>query len=116
MSIEQRIAELTAALERNSRAIERWFSAFESANAAMDAAGSTPTTTTAPAQPQPQPQPVAAELTHAAVSDLCAKAIQKDRANGPKIKQILAEQGAKLIADLPTEKLPAVAEKIGALV
>lgn len=133
MSIEDRIAELTAALDRNSRAIERWFSAFESANAALDASTTASTADdkkkvdkpkAQPAeQQQQQPEavaqqgePTAAPLTHADVSAMCNKAIQKDRANGPKIKAVLSEFGAKLIADLPDDKLQVVADKLAALV
>jgi hypothetical protein len=131
MSIETQLAELTAALNRNSAAIERWFTAFEDANAALDSAGAQPEQTTAPVQaPTPPPAPAVVEkaapvltvvdaptvVTHGAVSDICARLMQASRTNGPKIKAALAKRnGARVVSDVPPEQLPELAAELEAL-
>ena len=135
MSIETQLAELTAALNRNSAAIERWFIAFESANAAIDSLQAQPEQTTAPAPAQaPTPAPAPAQavvekappvltvvdaptvVTHQAVSDICARLMQAGRANGPKIKAALAKRnGARVVSDVPPEHLPELAAELEAL-
>lgn len=129
MSIETQLAELTAALNRNSAAIERWFTAFEAANAAIDSAQAQPEQTTAPVQ-TPPPAPAVVEkaapvltvvdaptvVTHGAVSDICARLMQASRANGPKIKAALAKRnGARVVSDVAPEQLPELAAELEAL-
>ena len=129
MSIETQLAELTAALNRNSAAIERWFTAFEAANAAIDSSQAQPEQTTAPAQAPAPAQAVVEKappvltvvdaqtvVTHEAVSDICARLMQAGRANGPKIKAALAKRnGARVVSDVPPEHLPELAAELEAL-
>jgi hypothetical protein len=125
MSIETQLAELTAALNRNSAAIERWFTAFESVNAAIDSSQAQPEQTTAPAPAQAVVEKAPPVLTvvdaptvvtHQAVSDICARLMQAGRANGPKIKAALAKRnGARVVSDVPSEHLPELAAELEAL-
>ena len=123
MSIETQLAELTAALNRNSAAIERWLTAFESANAAIDSAQAQPEQTTAPSQAVVEKAPpvltvvdAPTAVTHQAVSDICARLMQAGRANGPKIKAALAKRnGARVVSDVPPEQLPELAAELEAL-
>ena len=129
MSIETQLAELTAALNRNSAAIERWFTAFEAANAAIDSAQAQPEQTTTPAQAPAPTQAVVEKappvltvvdaptaVTHQAVSDICARLMQAGRANGPKIKAALAKRnGARVVSDVAPEQLPELAAELEAL-
>lgn len=131
MSIETQLAELTAALNRNSAAIERWFTAFEAANAAIDSSQAQPEQTTAPAPaPAPAPDQAVVEkaplvltvvdaptvVTHEAVSDICARLMQAGRANGPKIKAALAKRnGARVVSDVLPAQLPELAAELEAL-
>ena len=123
MSIETQLAELTAALNRNSAAIERWFTAFESANAAIDSAQAQPEQTPAPSQAVVEKAPpvltvvdAPTVVTHQAVSDICARLMQAGRANGPKIKAALAKRnGARVVSDVPQEQLPELAAELEAL-
>lgn len=68
------------------------------------------------ATPQPERAQNAPELPvldHQALADMCMTIVKKDRCKGPEIKAILATfGGAKVVANVPADDLPALKAKL----
>lgn len=123
MSLEQKFDQLSATLERMTVALERIASGVEPCNAETTHVVEVKQAS-APAAPEPateqpvpateqadQPQPAAVDL------DVLRKRCEQLSMNGMRDQLIaaLSELGAKRLQDLPTEKLPVMAQKLDAL-
>lgn len=110
MSLETKIEKLTNAIEELTKRLH-----------AVEAATAIPAQAEAPAVPTADKLEEAYEeenakakpaISHEEVQQLCLKIVREDRSKKTALKDVLAEYGATLVADVPADKLEELKTKL----